>query len=186
MKTILCIDPGKVNMGYGIIQYNNNKYRIVRRGKIKNTIQDLKDHNLKETVLKFNQEIEDMIDTYNVTEVTMERFVSRGIRGSLSEYICIMQGILAINPKITAFNLVTAATWKNTFNKAYSLKDLYKQARKLKLEDHEIDAVMIGLYYLGKGQFFAKLSKASAREKILKRLSSIWVSKNCLIISVSS
>jgi Holliday junction resolvasome RuvABC endonuclease subunit len=127
MKTILSIDPGKVNMGYGVIQYNNNKYRIVKRGKIKNTIQDLKDYNLKQTVLKFNQEIEDMIDKYKITEITMERFVSRGIRGSLSEYICIMQGILAINPKITAFNLVTAATWKNAFNKVYVLKDFYNE-----------------------------------------------------------
>ena len=173
MKTILCIDPGKVNMGYGIIQYNNNKYRIVKRGKIKNTIQDLKPYNLKEVVLRFHKEIEEMIDKFSITEITMERFVSRGIRGSLSEYICIMQGILAINPKITAFNLVTAATWKNTFNKVYDLNEFYKQAKKLKLENHEIDAVMIGLYYLAKGQFFQRLSKASARTKILKRLSSV-------------
>jgi SH3-like domain-containing protein len=62
MKTILSIDPGKVNMGYGIIQQKAGKYRIIKRGMIKNTIQDLKAYNLKDTVLRFHQEIEDMID----------------------------------------------------------------------------------------------------------------------------
>jgi hypothetical protein len=138
MKTILSIDPGKVNMGYGIIQQKAGKYRIIKRGMIKNTIQDLKAYNLKDTVLRFHKEIEDMIDKYAITEVSMERFVSRGLLGSLAEYICIMQGILSINPKIKVFNLVMAATWKNSFNKSYELNEFYKQAKKLKIQPHEI------------------------------------------------
>ena len=173
MKTILSIDPGKVNMGYGIIQQKDGKYRIVKRGMIKNTIQDLKAYNLKDTVLRFHQEIEGMIDEFNITEVSMERFVSRGLLGSLSEYICIMQGILAINPKVKVFNLVTAATWKNSFNKSFNLNEFYKMARKVKIQPHEIDAIMIGLYFLSKGGYYKKLSKARAREKMLKRLCTI-------------
>jgi hypothetical protein len=140
---------------------------------VKNTIQDLKHQNLKETVLKFHHEIESIIDTYKVTEISMERFVSRGLLGSLSEYICIMQGILAINPKIQVFNLVTAATWKNSFNKSYKLNDFYKQAKKLKIQAHEIDAVMIGLYFLSGGNYFKGLKAQQSREKMLIKLSTL-------------
>lgn len=173
LKTILAIDPGKVNMGYSIIQQKGSKYRILKRGMVKNTIRDLKPVNLKDTVSIFNNEIDDLIETFSVSEVSMERFVSRGLLGSLSEYICIMQGIISIHPKISTFNLITAATWKNSFNKRYALKEFYKQAKKIKIQPHEIDALLIGLYFLSKGDYFKNFSTEKIRSRILSHLSKV-------------
>lgn len=173
IKTILAIDPGKVNMGYSIIQFDNGKYRIVARGMVENTIQDLKGDNIKPVVKKFHSEIQKKINTYGISELTMERFVSRGLLGSLSEFICIMQGILSINSKIKVFNLVTAATWKNAFNKHYELKAFYKLGKQYGILDHEVDAALIGLYYLGKAQHFTKFKYAKYRHRFFKRLKSL-------------
>lgn len=169
-RTILAIDPGKVNMAFCLVRQTGKKYRILKLGMVKHTIQDLKGLNLKSVVLKFHKEIDVLIKKYNVTELTMERFVSRGLMGSLSEFICIMQGILAIHPRIKVFNLVTAATWKNSFNKSFDLKEFYKMAHKLKILPHEVDATMIGLYYLDKTRYFERLKKKINREKTLARL----------------
>lgn len=168
-KTILSIDPGKVNMGYAVIQMTGKNVKILKVGMIKNTIQDLKGYNIKPVVLAFNKEICSLIRKYKITELTMERFVSRGLLGSLSEFICIMQGILAINTRIKVFNLVTAATWKNCFNKSYVLNDFYKEAKALKVEPHEVDAVCIGLYFLNK-EIFKRLASKKSRAKLANRL----------------
>ena len=168
-RILLSIDPGKVNMGYSITEYKNNTVCILKVGMIQNTIQDLKGYNIKPVVLAFNKEICALIRKFKVTEVTMERFVSRGLLGSLSEFICIMQGILAINTRIKVFNLVMAATWKNAFNKNYNLKDFYKEAKAKQIEPHEIDAVLIGLYFLNKDLFF-RLAKKKSREALLIRI----------------
>lgn len=170
-RVILAIDPGKVNMGYSVIEYDDDTatINILEVGMVKHTIQDLKGYNIKPVVLAFNKEICTLIRKYKVTELTMERFVSRGLLGSLSEFICIMQGILAINTKIKIFNLVTAATWKNCFNKNYVLNDYYKEAKKLKIEPHEIDAVMLGLYFINK-ELFLRLVKKKSREALLIRI----------------
>jgi hypothetical protein len=47
----------------------------------------------------------------------------------------------------------------------------YKQAKKLKIQPHEIDALMIGLYFLSTdGKYFRNLSKARARQKMQERV----------------
>lgn len=170
VRTILSFDPGKTNMAYSVILKDGRKTpEVLEYGMIVNTITDLKPHNLKEVVKKFNREVVKLLKRYDIDEVTMERFVSRGLMGSLAEYICIMQGIVSINKRVTIFNLVMAATWKNQFNKSYDLKEFYKDAKSLKIQVHEVDAILIGLYYVDK-TLFGKFSTSRFRKQFLRKL----------------
>lgn len=186
MSTVLSIDPGKVNMGFAIVKKKKNKkkktiYQVAQYGMLKHPIADLKAHNLRPVCLQFHAEIDSLIDAHQVQAVSMERFISRGLLGSLAEYICIMQGIISLNPKLKAFNLVTPPAWKNAFNRHTDLKDFYKQALKLKIKPHEIDAILIGFYYLGGGLAFRKFSMPAYRQRFLSRLVGLQHNQKSLI-----
>lgn len=167
---VLSIDPGKVNMGYAVIRRSKTGYKILRLGMFKNTIQDLKPKNLKPAILQFQDELNQIIDKFSVSAVAIERFVSRGLLGSLSEYICIMQGMIAVHPKIKYYNLIIPSTWKNCFNKSYQLKLYYKEASRLKIQPHELDAALIGIYYLNK-EVYKSFRRPKFRTKFLSKLS---------------
>lgn len=175
MSSVLSIDPGKVNMGFAIVKKKKNKkkkivYQVAQFGMLSHPLADLKAHNLKPVILQFNAEIDQLLTTHQVQAVSMERFISRGLLGSLAEYICIMQGVISVNPKVKAFNLVTPPAWKNSFNRQADLKAFYKLGLKYKIKPHEIDAVLIGFYYLGAGLAFKKFSRPSYQHKFLASL----------------
>jgi hypothetical protein len=141
---ILALDPGKVNFGYSILEANKRgHFKVLKNGTLKDTIQDLK-LNLYESVIMFENEVDTLIAEFNVTHIVGERFVSRGLLGSLSEYVNIMLGICAAKSSVN-FMLIIPATWKNQLKKKLDLELLY---RELKVTKHEIDAVMIGVYYV--------------------------------------
>ena len=171
-QTILAFDPGKTNMAYAIHKKTGKKIEVLEFGMFKNTITDLKPQNLKDTVKDFNKAVVSLIKKYSVEEVSMERFISRGLLGSLAEYICIMQGIIAINKRVKIFNLVAAATWKNSFNKNYNLKQFYKDAKEHGIIVHEVDAILIGIYYIDKS-LFAKFSSDRFRKQFLRKLQNV-------------
>lgn len=140
---VLGLDPGKVNFGYSIILLRDRAIKLLDKGVLKNTITDLKD-NLYNRTCVFDTEIIDLVAVHGVTHIIGERFVSRGLLGSLSEYVNIMLGICSCRAK-TDFQLLVPATWKNRFNKVYDLDKLYSELRVTK---HEIDATLIALYYI--------------------------------------
>jgi hypothetical protein len=60
--------------------------------------------------------------------------------------------MLGIMMKISGIHLtlITAAQWKNAFNKIQDLKELYKEMKSsCRMEPHPIDAVCMSLYSAG-------------------------------------
>lgn len=173
MPHILALDPGKTNFGYAVLQYRDTKkgreYRLREHGHIKNTVNDLKPVNLLAAFDTYRQEILSIINRFNITEVVAERFVSRGLLGSLSEYVCNMQGITASIPGLTVFQLVMPATWKAAFNKNFKLNDFYKVVKKeAGMTPHQLDAVCIGLYFLSGKELFNAFSSFRGRKQFLQ------------------
>ena len=97
----------------------------------------------------FTKEIKELFEHYQPDVVCIERFVSRGLRGSEAEKIGMMNGIISTvaenmkGRKTPTVRFVMAATWKNRYNKLRDLKEDYK---KIPLTNHQWDAAMIALF----------------------------------------
>ena len=65
---ILGIDPGFGRVGYGIIEYRNNKYRPVEYGCITTPAEDKLSTRLK----KINDDLEEVISRYNLDAASVE------------------------------------------------------------------------------------------------------------------
>ena len=94
---------------------------------------------------RFNKEINSIINTYSIKEITAERFLVRSqhLKGISTELVSFMLGILSTKRHT---KLVIAAQWKNWINSndkelLNTLYILYNH-----LETHQIDAVLIGYY----------------------------------------
>ena len=64
---IMGIDPGFAITGYGIIEYNNNRFKVLDYGAI-TTESDLK---LSERLLVLNDRLEELISLYNPDVVSI-------------------------------------------------------------------------------------------------------------------
>lgn len=152
MQSILAVDPGSKNFGYAIVQWRDDgKYRVTESGMVKNTVRDLKG-NIDDPINAFRAEVEGIIVQHDITVMVAERFVSRGLLGSQSEYVNIMLGTCFQIPQIQNRQLIIPATWKNAFKKFYSLDDFYKE-RPRGTTKHEIDSSLIGIYHVNKNIF---------------------------------
>ena len=137
---ILSIDPGIQNFGYSVINIETGK--VIACKKLTNPINKFND---KEQLNRFNKEINSIINTYSIKEITAERFLVRSqhLKGISTELVSFMLGILSTKRYI---RLVIAAQWKNWINSndkelLNTLYILYNH-----LETHQIDAVLIGYY----------------------------------------
>ena len=75
------IDPGFAITGYGIIEYNNNKFKVLDYGAI-TTESDLK---LSERLLVLNNRLEELIALYNPDVVSIEElFFNKNIKTALN------------------------------------------------------------------------------------------------------
>ena len=169
MKSLLALDPGKVNFGYSVLDWKDDgTYRVRDCGILKHTITELK-RGLPKSTRKYGKEVSTLVNKYDIEVIIAERFVSRGLLGSLSEYVNIMLGITSVYAK-KDFLLIIPATWKNRFNKKYPLKNFYRDSVNTK---HSIDATLIGVYYIntlcGKETYFRFESK-DKRNHILKQM----------------
>lgn len=78
---ILGIDPGFAITGYGIIKYENNKFKVIDYGAI-TTESDLK---LSERLLILYNDLEQLIDKYNPDVVSIEElFFNKNIKTALN------------------------------------------------------------------------------------------------------
>lgn len=142
---LLAIDPGKVNFGFSVLEHVDGRYRVCRAGMIVHTIKDLKTNSITSGIDAFRSEISTITSKYQINTVVAERFLSRGLLGSMSEYINIMLGVIGGMPEITTFTLVTPATWKNAAKRVFSIDDVYK---KCGVTHHHVDAALIGIYWI--------------------------------------
>lgn len=154
MVNILALDPGSVNFAWSIITYRpDGKYKITAAGMIQNVINDLKIGMLPKGWL-FHAEMEALVKRFNIQEIVVERFMSRGsFGGGGMEAICLELGIVLMVAE-KEFMMLTSASWKNAFNrlwpkKEYTLKDYYKE-RERGTPLHPIDASLMGIYYVEK------------------------------------
>lgn len=143
--TILGLDPGKNNFAFAAIEVKLNlpfKYRFRETGMIEHPVTDLTGSlvNQKEA---FKKEVQGIVDKHDVDIIVAERFQNRGrMGGATGELVSFMLGVLS-EFDVADLMLVTAAQWKNEFNRVQDLKEWYADSE---LVTHRIDAANIALY----------------------------------------
>ena len=153
-KRILSFDPGTTNTGVAVteIDTDTGKSKVLMNTMLGSPIKNLA-HNLYPQVKAFTAEVDGLVKTWKPNGLIAERFQARGLLGASAECISVMLGIMIERYDIP-IKFVTAATWKNAFNrrikgsKAGDLKNLYKICMTV---PHQLDAVLLGLYALEVG-----------------------------------
>ena len=147
--TLLGIDPGKTNTAFSVVRIKIApfKFKIMAHGMIKNPVNALTGASveLHDRYNKFKREIRKIKRTYNVDAIFAERFMTRGgsSMGTTIEVVSIMLCLLS-HVGVKSVQLLTAAQWKNQWNKRNDLKEFYKSMHPLPA--HPIDATGIALY----------------------------------------
>ncbi len=147
-KRVLALDPGSKNMGISVVALNDNlKLKVVANSIVTNPIYDLTKFSVQRAV--FLAEMDRWFELYQPSAIIAERFQTRGLLGPLVEIVSVMLGLLAGRYNVP-IKLITAATWKNEFNRRfpYPLDDLYKKAR---VTPHQLDSCLIGVFGLELG-----------------------------------
>lgn len=97
------------------------------------------------SMVEFYNKVNKIVDTYQPTAIVVERFQSRGLKGSTIEAVSMMIStiaLIAISRDIHFFT-TTAGAWKNKYNRVQSLDDYYIDHDEL--TPHEIDASLMGV-----------------------------------------
>ena len=150
---ILGLDPGTQNFAYSVLEIKARNGRayptVLEAGQYKDTnLQLRKDSDINAQITVFKEQIAQHMDSilYDDCRVIVERFQTRGWRGSGIEAIGIMIGcilFLTASLKIPV-RVVTASSWKNRVGKE-TMKELYGIGKAMSVTPHEIDASMMAL-----------------------------------------
>lgn len=146
---VLGLDPGSTSMGISAVDYVYGRPVLIANAVMVNPIKGLTKDLINKKYL-FMQEIAYWVETYNIKSIAIERFQSRGLKGTLIEEISMMIGFIIERYSELDLRLYTAATWKNQWHRqfsGYNLKDLYKVCRA---QPHQLDATLIALHHAQK------------------------------------
>jgi hypothetical protein len=146
---VFSMDPGSTNYGMAVVEEDNEGgVRILANSLCSNPVHDLTMFN--EQRKAYIEEIDQWVQLYKPNGLVAERFLSRGLQGSLGEYVSCMIGFTAQKYDHLSFLAPMAATWKVPLQKrfGFDLKELYKQCGTT---PHQLDACFIGIYALEKG-----------------------------------
>ena len=116
-------------------------------------INDLTQTGEASAFFQFTKAVLKWINKYKPDIVMCERFISRGLRGSIGEKVTYMLGIIATicRRKNIKFILVSAQSWKNTFCRRHFSKDkleaMYLAVRKKNA--HLVDSFLIAVFAAG-------------------------------------
>jgi hypothetical protein len=149
LSRIFSHDPGSTNYGMAIVEANQDgTVRIVANSLCMEPVNDLTLFN--EQRKSYIAEIDRWVKLYHPDGLVAERFLSRGLQGSLGEYVSCMIGFTAQKYDHMPFFAPMAATWKVPLQKrfGFDLKELYKECGTT---PHQLDACFIGIYALEKG-----------------------------------
>jgi len=144
--TVLSLDPGVTNCAWAVLESDRRgRVKLLGTGMIQNTVKEFTGDGVRESSRKFIGEIQQLIEEFSVTHLIAERFMSRGMKGLTIELVNAMLGILLNSWKGRrgTFKLVTAAQWKNEWNRNSDLTTFYGMCN---CEVHQVDAIGIGLY----------------------------------------
>lgn len=179
--TILALDPGSSNFGWSVLKAESpTKIRVVATGMIVNRIKELKIAATAQ-LAPFIEELEQLIEDFNVNAVAIERYMTRGIGGTTIELVNVMIGAVllktALGKSSTArmlrrsrrkFLAIPASQWKNELNRNGSLEAFYAMAPTC--TPHQMDSIGIGVYaahhWFGHKPFqdFKKIQKGLAQD----------------------
>jgi hypothetical protein len=146
---VFSMDPGSTNYGMAVVEATpEGRVRILANSLCMNPVYDLTQFN--EQRKAYIAEIDQWVKLYEPNGLVAERFLSRGLQGSLGEYVSCMIGFTAQEYDHLSFLAPMAATWKVPLQKrfGFDLKELYKQCGTT---PHQLDACFIGIYALEKG-----------------------------------
>lgn len=159
---VFSCDPGTKNFAMSVIEgtYDGKglKIKILGTCMLEETLQDLT-KDVSPVLQMFNKRMRKIRRKYKPNLTCFERFQSRGLKGKTIEAIGYMLGVIAITFRKSDPQFILASTWKNRINKidGVVLNDIYKEwglTSKAKTytgkRDHELDAVLIGIYKLHK------------------------------------
>jgi len=145
---ILSLDPGTSNHGFAVLDviYENKEYscEVLHSGLIKSTVSDLTDK-VSDQVNAYLDELQALVDMYEIDSFCFERYMTRGIKGTTIECVNIMLGsaIAAFKGKL---QILPAAQWKNAFNKVHDLDKIYAHYSSDGIPPHVVDSALIGIY----------------------------------------
>jgi Holliday junction resolvasome RuvABC endonuclease subunit len=145
---VLAIDPGVTNAAWAILRVSHSGiFKVVAHGKILNAMTNMNGDIIKD-VKKFQSELLEIVDNYNVNALIIERFQSRGLKGTTIELVnlmigCLMAEMERIKGRHILVSLITPSQWKNEWNRNSNLEAFYK---KVNCVVHQVDAIGIGLY----------------------------------------
>lgn len=144
--TVLSLDPGVTNCAWAVLDSGRSgAVKLLATGMIQNTVREFTGDAVRESSARFTNEIQQLVEEYSVTHLIAERFMSRGMKGLTIELVNAMLGILINGWKGRrgTLKLVTAAQWKNEWNRNSDLTAFYAECD---CEVHQVDAIGIGLY----------------------------------------
>jgi hypothetical protein len=140
----LGIDPGTNNCAYSVIETNGTQLKLLEHGRIRNTLRDLTGNQVGQSGIRFQREVRSIVRYWSAEYLTAERFQTRGPKGATIEYVSAMLGLLwNVGVKPNNIRFVTAAQWKNAWNRVADLKEFYETCGT---SDHQVDATNIAIY----------------------------------------
>ena len=144
--SVLSLDPGSSNFGIACSADVGGKLVLKANSVLSNPMKNMKG-DLRSSRIAFLKEIDYWVSNFNCKAIIAERYQARGIRGNSGELISMMMGIVLQRYRKLDIQFVTAASWKNDWNRNHDidLKDLYKVCRTT---PHQLDATLIGAYFL--------------------------------------
>jgi hypothetical protein len=157
---VVAFDPGSSNFGCfaGRLRIKNDALsgiELLDSKMLQNPIKSL-GTDFKSQADAYRQEIRQFLLKYKPAVVVIERFQSRGLRGTTVELVNVMIGILSeiiynLSNEGLEIELKTpiASQWKNALNKHFSLEDLYQYLPGSQL--HRLDACLMSLFAVQDG-----------------------------------
>lgn len=135
-------------MGIAVVELQRKKPVCLANALLECPLDDLK-VGFRDYLAAFVAEVETWVEEFSPDALILERFQARGLRGgTTSEVVSIMIGAITMHYIHLPTRLVTAATWKNPFQKKHGkLTEMYKQCPT----PHQLDAALIGVYGLSTG-----------------------------------
>lgn len=146
MIRMLGLDPGTNNFAFSVVEGNGKKFNILEHGMIRNPFKGMKGDDVGQRGRKFVLEVREIVRYFKITHGTAERFQTRGPKGTTVEEVSVSLGLLwGVGIKPNNLRFITAAQWKNEWNRRYDLKAFYATCG---IVPHQVDATNIGLYGL--------------------------------------
>lgn len=144
---IMSFDPGTRNMGVACVGVDkHDRLRPIANSVLTYPIESLVDNYLTNRA-RFCAEVKLWLDKFDPDLIIAERFQTRGNGGPLIELVSTMNAVIGMMRPKTPFKFVTAATWKNKFNRRFEtqLDEVYANCLTT---PHAMDATLIGCYGL--------------------------------------